>query len=128
MCIKVLVADDSTVMRRAIKSFLESRSEILLVGEAEGLTETIRKSRELRPEVIVLDLHLPQCSADPAELKSIFSGAKLLAITFAADQPARDLAHLMGAEKLIDKMDLVAELIPAILDAAEGPPPSQHPA
>jgi two-component system nitrate/nitrite response regulator NarL len=119
MGIKVLVADDSAVMRRAIKAFLENRSEILLVGEAEGLTETIRKSGELHPEVIVLDLHLPECSGDPANLRSVLSGAKLVAITFAPDQPARDLAELMGAEKLIDKMDLVAELIPAIMHTAD---------
>jgi chemotaxis response regulator CheB len=119
MGVKVLVADDSAVMRRAIKAFLEDRPEILLVGEAEGLAETIRKSRELHPEVIVLELHLPQSSNDPASLRAILSGAKLVAITFAPDQPARDLAHLMGAETLIDKMDLVAELIPAIMNTTD---------
>ena len=119
MSVKVLVADDSAVIRRAIKSFLENRTEIVLVGEAEGLTETIRKSGELHPEVIVLDLHLPESSNDPAGLKSALSGARLVAITFGPDQPARELAELMGAEKLIDKMDLVEELIPAILDTAD---------
>jgi chemotaxis response regulator CheB len=117
MSITVLLADNSAVMRRAIKVFLENRSEVLLVGEAEGLTEAIRKSSELHPEVIVLDLHLPEFSDDPTNLRSILGGAKLVAITFLVDQPAEDLAHLMGAEKLIDKMDLVAELIPAILKA-----------
>jgi chemotaxis response regulator CheB len=54
MSVRVLIADDSRVMRKALRSFLESQTEILLVAEADTLPEAIRQSEQLHPDVIVL--------------------------------------------------------------------------
>jgi DNA-binding NarL/FixJ family response regulator len=45
-------------MRKAINSFLEDRSDILLVGEAENFDEAVVKAKQLRADVKVFDLHL----------------------------------------------------------------------
>jgi hypothetical protein len=51
-------------------------------------------------------------------LKSFLNGAKLQAITFAADEASKALAEAIGAEKSVDKSDIVEELVPAILELA----------
>jgi hypothetical protein len=48
-------------------------------------------------------------------LKSFLNGAKLLAITFGTDEVSKALAEAIGAEKLVDKCNIVEELVPAIL-------------
>jgi DNA-binding NarL/FixJ family response regulator len=106
-------------MRNALSSFLEKQTQILLVGEADTLPEAIRQSEQLHPDVIVLDLHLSEQSKDPMRLKSFLNGAKLLAITLGADEEdTRALADAIGAEKLVDKGNIVEELVPAILALA----------
>jgi two-component system response regulator DevR len=112
--VKVLLADDSEVMRKAIKSFLEERPEILLVGEAETFAEAVQKIELLHPDVVVLDLHLPKSDA-PINLKFALNGSNALAITFGVDDEARALADSLGVEVLLDKVNLTDELIPSIL-------------
>jgi DNA-binding NarL/FixJ family response regulator len=111
-------------MRNALSSFLESQTHILFVGEAETLSDAVRKSEQLHPDIIVMDLHLSEESKDPMRLKSFLNGAKLLAITFAADEVSKALAEAIGAEKLVDKSNIVKELVPAILELAAEPHPA----
>ena len=58
MSIKVLLADDSDVMRRAIVKLLNEEPSTELVGEAKGFAETIQLANELKPDVLVMDLHM----------------------------------------------------------------------
>ena len=59
MFIRVLLADDSRIMRDAIRSFLSGYSEIALVGEAADFLQTIRMVCDLKPQILLLDLHVP---------------------------------------------------------------------
>jgi chemotaxis response regulator CheB len=54
MSIKVLLADDSEIVRRVIRDLLRSQPEIELVGEAVDFHQTIRMMNELNPQVFVL--------------------------------------------------------------------------
>jgi hypothetical protein len=54
----------------------------------------------------------------PTKVKGLLNGAKILAITMSADEVKEDLLHGVGAVKLLDKMDLYDQLIPAILEFA----------
>lgn len=117
MSIKVLVADDSDIMRRAIRLLLSGQSEIELVGEATDFPETIQMMNELNPEVIVLDLHMPSGTA--ALLLDIKShpdhGSRLLPISAWNDEETKALAESLGTFPLLDKMELSDKLIPTIL-------------
>jgi len=62
MCIRVLVADDTPVMRKAICSLLGGEPEIELVGEAENFAESLSMTRKFKPHVVILDLHMPDSS------------------------------------------------------------------
>ncbi len=57
--IKVLVVDDSAFMRKAIKEILESDPEIEVIGTARNGKEALEKIKELKPDVVTLDINMP---------------------------------------------------------------------
>jgi two-component system, NarL family, response regulator DegU len=119
MSVKVFLADDAEVMRKAIRRFLSDREYISVVGEASTFYEMIEKTAELQPDLIILDLNLPDRNhIAPSEAKRLLNGARVLAITLGTDDLAEELLDSVGAVKLLDKMDLADQLIPAILEFA----------
>ena len=116
--VRVLLADDSGVVLRAVSRLLESRSEVLLVGASGNFEETVRLAGELRPDVIVLDLRMAQkASGDALRFKAQLPSVRVVAITAAAvdESETRALARQIEADTLIDKMNLDEELIPTIV-------------
>jgi DNA-binding NarL/FixJ family response regulator len=55
----LLLADDSEIIRKAVKRLLESEPAIEIIGEATNFAETIQKASELKPDILLLDLHMP---------------------------------------------------------------------
>jgi DNA-binding NarL/FixJ family response regulator len=58
MPIKVLLADDSDVLRSAIRRILEDERRIEVIGEAGTFAKTVQMIGDLKPEVLLLDLHM----------------------------------------------------------------------
>jgi two-component system response regulator DevR len=116
MCVKVLVADDADIMRRGIKQLLKDRDDIAVIGEASNLPETIQKTAELLPDVVIIDLRMA-ARAD-GDLNPLTIGRPTVAISFAIDDVARGQAARLGAAKFIDKIELANELVPALLQFA----------
>ena len=115
--IKVLLADDSEIMREAIKKLLEDEPRIHIVGEASSFPAAMQLVADFKPEILLLDLHLPQ-KRDllPALVRSQLNCIEYtLAISFANDEEAKSLAASYGAVALLDKMRLYTELLPAIM-------------
>ncbi len=118
MCVKVFLADDADVMRKAIRSLLSNREDISVVGEASNFLETVKKTSELHPDLIILDLNMPDRNhIAPSEAKRLLNGAKVLAITLGTEN-LDELLDSVGAVRLLDKGELGNELIPAILELA----------
>jgi DNA-binding NarL/FixJ family response regulator len=59
MSIKILLADDHTIVRQGLRALIESESDLLVLGEASNGLETLEKTHSLDPDVVVLDLALP---------------------------------------------------------------------
>ena len=118
MCVRVFLADDAAVMRKAIQRLLSNREDISVVGEASTFYETIEKTSELHPDLIILDLNLSDRNhIAPFEAKRLLNGAKVLAITLGTEN-LDELLDSVGAVRLLDKGELANELIPAILELA----------
>src|ERR1700720_101137 len=116
MSIRVLVADDSHLMRSAIRRILEDEPRIVVVGEAETFAKTVQMIGDLKPEVLLLDLHMAEKrDFQPELVKSQLGCVCTLAVSFSNDDEARQLAESYGAVALLDKMTLFNEIVPAIM-------------
>jgi DNA-binding NarL/FixJ family response regulator len=77
MCVKVFLADDAAIMRKAIRSLLSNREDITVVGEAANIRETIQKTPELHPDLIILDVNMRDKEyIPPTRVKSLLNGAR----------------------------------------------------
>ena len=115
--IKILLADDSEIVRRGIRQLLATQTGIEIVGEAASFAQTVLMVSVVKPEVIVLDLHMPgETNFSPQAVKSgLNHGSQLLAISLSNDEEAKVLAESFGASVLLDKMNLADTLIPSIV-------------
>jgi len=113
--ITVLLADDAACMRNAIRRLLERDPEIQIAAKASALDQVIEIAASVRPDVIILDVDLSAIE-DLAllRLKSAICGSRLIGISVWNDDGAKALADFLGSETLLDKLDIVPDLIPAI--------------
>jgi two-component system response regulator DevR len=115
MPLAVLLADDHDFVRRSIKSLLETDPEIRVVAEAVTLREAILKAAELKPDVVVLDLHMgDENQFEPAEVKVAFEPVRLIAVSIWDDDETKFLANSYGAAATVDKTNLSRALIAAV--------------
>ena len=117
MPITVLLADDTEIMRIAVRRLLESEPGIEIVGEATNFDQTMKLLADVRPQVVVMDLSMPAAfGASPAAIKSSFAAraSRLLLISIWDDEDSKALAAAYGSEILLDKRNLGNELIPTI--------------
>jgi DNA-binding NarL/FixJ family response regulator len=121
MSIKVLLADDSHVMLAAIRKRLAEDSRIRLVGAVSSFAAMMQMISDFRPEVLLLDLHLPEeRHFTPDFIKSqLGSVPHTLAVSLSNDAEAKALAVSYGAESLLDKMKLHDQMIPAIMSCCK---------
>jgi two-component system response regulator DevR len=122
--IKVLLVDDSTLVRQGVRSVITSESEgsIEVVGEAESIRSGMRAIRELKPDVVLLDIRLPDGSGLDAcrKILSEHPSCRVLILTsFTNDNLVYD-AVIAGAQGYLMKEIDPTGLIKAITDAAAG--------
>ena len=120
--IKVLVADDHAIVRMGLSALLETEDDIELVGEADDGEAAVRKALRLKPDVVVMDLMMPEMDgiAATAALKERLPGARVLILTTStvSDDIARALDA--GAQGAITKSSANARLLAAIRSVASG--------
>src|ERR1700731_2447005 len=117
MSIKVLLVDDSDVMRSAIRQSLKKELGIEVIGIASSFAETLVLTAALKPDVLLMDPHMPdEREYKPALVKSqiLLHTKCIVAISLWNDDDTRTLAKTFGAHVLLDKMNLYSELIPAL--------------
>lgn len=120
--VRVLVVDDHTLFRRGIVTVLANQESIKVVGEATNGLEAIEKATKLTPDVIVMDLNMPQCSGLEATqaLQTRMPQVKILVLTVSDNEV--DLFHAIkfGATGYILKNTEPEELVQAIHHIAQG--------
>jgi len=118
--IKLLLADDSQIIRRGICQLLAADAAIQVVGEAASFGQTIQMAQELNPRVVLMDLHMPdEREFTPQRVRTNLNReSRLLAMSLRNDQDAQYLADSFGAAILLDKAELAKVLIPSIVRLA----------
>ncbi len=116
MKIKVLIADDHTLVRQGIRSLLALTADIEIVGEAADGREAIKKVRQLAPDVVLMDLAMPNMGGLEAtrRIRKEFPGTKVLAVTQYDDSEYVIPVIEAGARGFVTKMASPLELASAI--------------
>ena len=115
-CMKILLVDDHEVVRKGIRALLEAEPDFEVVGEAGRAADALRRVGFDSPDVVVLDVRLPDGSGVEAcrDIRSQFPDVKVLMLTSYADEEALMSAILAGASgyllKRIDSLSLVESL------------------
>jgi two-component system, NarL family, response regulator DesR len=120
MAVKVLVVDDDPDFRWLVGATLRSEPAITVVGEAGDGRTAITLARRERPDVVILDLKMPELGGLEAtrRIKDAAAGVKVLVVTSFAEDVYRRLASVVGADRFLDKRDLATTLLPAIRELA----------
>ena len=120
--VKVLLADDSEAVCKAIQTLLSEEPSIEVVDESRTFSQTLEVATVLHPDVILLDLHMPRGDPDfdhlTAKLRLRSCCDRVVAMSIANDEETKTLATLYGATVLLDKANLAVELIPALLPSS----------
>ena len=120
--VRVLVVDDHALFRRGIVTVLANQENISVVGEAVNGLEAIAKVEELAPDVILMDLNMPQCSGLEATqaLQAKAPQVNILVLTVSDNEADLFAAIKFGATGYILKNTEPEELIQAIYHIAQG--------
>jgi two-component system, NarL family, response regulator NreC len=120
--IRVLLADDHTLIRSGIATLLQSNKDFVVVGEAEDGEEAVRKAGELKPTVVVMDLSMPKLSGIEAtkQIKKKHPEVNVLVLTMHENEEYVYQILKSGAAGYVLKSAGKEELISAIRAAAKG--------
>jgi two-component system nitrate/nitrite response regulator NarL len=120
--IRVLLVDDHTLFRSGIKSLLQRNDDFEVVGEAGDGLEGIKRARSLKPDVVLLDLHMPGVSGLEAVKVIAEEMPEVRVLMLTVSEDAQDLMDALraGASGYLLKNIETDALVDAIRRAAQG--------
>jgi two-component system, NarL family, response regulator NreC len=120
--IRIVIADDHTVMRRGLRMLLEAESGLHVLSEAGNIQAVLRDVRTHRPDVLVLDLNMPGGSSVDAigRLTRFSPGTAVVVLTMEHDPVFMRAAFDAGARGYVLKEAAATDLVSAIRSAAGG--------
>jgi NarL family two-component system response regulator LiaR len=122
MTIRILLVDDHTVVRKGLRTFLSFDPDLEVVGEAADGREALTKARELTPDVVLMDLLMPEMDgiAATAAIRRELPETEVLALTSVLEDASVVGAVRAGAIGYLLKDTQAEALCKAIKAAAEG--------
>src|SRR5580658_1431863 len=119
---RILIADDHEVMRRGVRGLLESHNEWAVCGEAFEGKEAVVKSRELRPDLIIMDINMPGLTGIAAaqQIRRENPSAKIL--FFSVHESAQTVREVVnaGAQGYVAKSRAGHDLVDAVRNVLDG--------
>lgn len=123
MTLRVLVIDDHAIVREGLRRLISRDEGIIVVGEAASKNEAIAQISHHNPDVIVVDLHLPDGSGLDviAWVRSLSQKIGIVVLTM-SNMPEHVLASMQsGASSHVDKTAPISEVLKAIKHSADKP-------
>ncbi len=120
--VTILIADDHGILREGLRGLLEEYDDLMIAGEATTGVETIDKVKELEPDILLLDLIMPQMGG--VEVLEALAGEKLgtktIVLTGADDDELLARSIQSGAMGYLLKDAAASQLVDAIRTVAQG--------
>jgi two-component system, NarL family, response regulator LiaR len=122
MSIRVLVADDHSMVRQGMRMYFDGDPDVTIVGEARNGEEALDIARDIRPDVVLMDLLMPAMDGVEAtrQLRRSLPRAHIVAMTSVVEESGVHRAIEAGAIGYVLKDTRPDELREAVLAAAEG--------
>ncbi len=116
MPIRILIADDHNVLRAGLRALLSTEPDFDVIGEAANGAETLRVAQEVTPDVVLLDISMPNMGGLEVtwRLKELLPATRVLILTMHEDESLLQEAIRAGAAGYIVKWAAESELIDAI--------------
>ena len=120
--IRVLIVDDHEVVREGLRALLRRRSNLAVVGEADSVASAIEEAKRTEPDVVVMDVRLPDGSGVEAcrEIRAQRPETKVIMLTSYADDDAVFASIMAGATGYLLKQTRTQALTDAIERAMRG--------
>ncbi len=122
MSTRLLLVDDHAVVRSGLRMLLSAESDVEIVGEASTAAQAMEMAGEVKPDVILMDIGLPDLSGIDAtrEIKKRYPGISIVALTIHEDEEYFFKMLEAGASGYVPKRAAPEELLTAIRAAAVG--------
>jgi two-component system response regulator NreC len=120
--IRVLLADDHAILRSGLKALLSNEADMEVVGEASNGREAVQVATRLKPDVIVMDISMPEMDGLKAaeEINNLSLPSRVVILTVHADEDYLFQTLRVGASGYVLKSSADVELIDAIRTAYKG--------
>jgi DNA-binding NarL/FixJ family response regulator len=113
---RVLLADDSATVRGVIRAFLRDEKDIEVCGEAVDGLDAVEKAQKLKPDLILLDLAMPEMNG--AEVASILKGKmpgmRIILFTMYSENVGKSLTSAVGVDLVLSKPDGMMRMVESI--------------
>ncbi len=119
---RILIADDHQVARRGIRILFEGQRDLEICGEASDGVEAVEKVKELKPDLVILDLTMPNMGGFAAanHIQKAGLGTKILVYTSHSYKQLEQTARAVGCDGYVVKSDASHDLIRATRAVLEG--------
>src|SRR6185437_11963080 len=120
--IRCLLTDDHTLFRQGVRRLLETESDFEVVGEASDAGESVEKARELRPDIVLMDIGMPGLSSFEAarQIRKNRPETKILFLTMYEDEDYLVQCLEVGAAGYVLKDTPAPQLLTAVRDVYKG--------
>jgi DNA-binding NarL/FixJ family response regulator len=120
--IRLVIADDHELIREGIKKLVRPCADLKVAGEAGDLRQAIALVAQVRPDVVVLDISMPDADGldGLAALRRHFPGVRVIVLSMHAEERYALPALRAGALGYVSKTAAASELVDALRQAAQG--------
>jgi two-component system response regulator DesR len=118
--VRVLIADDNELFSSALGAILEPEPGVVVLGLATDGDQALRLARELRPDVVLMDLSMPVLDGFVAteRIRAEVPDTQVVVLTGSADDGDVERARAAGAAGYVTKDRIAGELVQAVRSAA----------
>jgi len=119
--IKLVIADDHAILRQGLRRILETEQDMAVVGEAANGTDAVKKTKQLKPDLVIMDISMPEQDGIESMRQIIRGGgSKVLILSVHLEQHVISEAVSAGASGYLAKDSLDHELVSAVRTVMHG--------